>query len=137
METANEDYVRTAYAKGASRWLVIRRHILRNAMLPIAAMLSVDLSVAIAGPVGGAVFVERVFGLPGLGSLALESLPRRDVPVILGVVVFVMMVVLVLNVIADLIYSLIDPRVRMSGHSTEPEDRRVGRAEPVPAAESA
>ncbi|MDQ3992985.1 MAG: ABC transporter permease [Actinomycetota bacterium] len=137
METVQEDYVRTAYAKGASRWLVIRRHILRNAMLPIVAMLSVDMSVAIAGPVGGAVFVERVFGLPGLGTLALESLPRRDVPVILGVVVAVMIVVLVLNLIADLVYSLIDPRVHTTGQAHEPEDRRVARPDPVPAAESA
>lgn len=136
MDAVNEDYVRTAYAKGASRWLVIRRHVLRNAMLPITAMLSVDLSVAIAGPVGGAVFVERVFGLPGIGSLALESLPRRDVPVVLGVVIAVMLVVLVLNVVADLVYSLVDPRVRTTGQSVEPEDRRVARAEPVPAAES-
>jgi peptide/nickel transport system permease protein len=137
METVHEDYVRTARAKGAPQSLIIRRHILRNAMLPIVAMLSLDMAVAIAGPVGGAVFVERVFGLPGLGSLAIESLARRDTPVILGVVVAVMIVVLVLNVLADIVYSLIDPRVRVSSESVEPEDRRIARAEPVPAAESA
>jgi peptide/nickel transport system permease protein len=137
METVNEDYVRTARAKGAPQSLVIRRHILRNAMLPIVAMLSLDMAVAIAGPVGGAVFVERVFGLPGLGSLALESLARRDMPVILGVVIAVMVAVLVLNLIADLVYTLIDPRVRLASQSVEPEDRRVARTEPVPAAETA
>ncbi len=137
METMHEDYIRTAHAKGAPRWLVLRRHVLRNAMLPVVAMLSVDMSVAIAGPVGGAVFVERVFALPGLGSLALTSLPRRDVPVIVGVVMSVMIAVLVLNLIADLIYSVIDPRVRATGQAVDAEDRRVARAEPVPAAESA
>ncbi|MBD0347948.1 MAG: ABC transporter permease, partial [Thermoleophilia bacterium] len=137
METVQEDYVRTAYAKGASRSLVIRRHILRNAMLPVVAMLSVDMSVAIAGPVGSVVFVERVFGLPGIGSLALESLPRRDAPVILGVVVSVMIVVLVLNLIADLVYSVIDPRIHRTGQAHDPEERRVTGPEPTPVAESA
>jgi peptide/nickel transport system permease protein len=137
METVHEDYVRTARAKGAPQSLVIRRHILRNAMLPIVAMLSLDMAVAIAGPVGGAVFVERVFGLPGLGSLALESLARRDMPVIVGVVVAVMVAVLVLNLLADIVYTLIDPRVRVHSESVEPEDRRIARAEPVPATESA
>ena len=137
IETVHEDYVRTARAKGAPQLLVIRRHILRNAMLPIAAMLSLDMAVAIAGPVGGAVFVERVFGLPGLGSLALESLARRDMPVIVGVVVAVMVAVLVLNLLADILYSLIDPRVRVHSESVEPADRRIARAEPVPATESA
>ncbi len=137
METRNEDYVRTAYAKGAPRWLVIRSHVLRNAMLPIVTMLSLDMSVAIAGPVGGSIFVERVFGLPGLGTLALDSLVRRDIPVIIGVVVSVMVVVLVLNLIADLLYALIDPRVRVGDQPIEAESRPVSRPEPVPASESA
>jgi peptide/nickel transport system permease protein len=106
-------------------------------MLPIVAMLSLDMAVAIAGPVGGAVFVERVFGLPGLGSLALESLARRDMPMIVGVVIAVMVVVLVLSLIADVVYTLIDPRVRLASESVEPEDTRVARAEPVPASQSA
>ena len=137
METVNEDYVRTAYAKGAPQNLVIRRHILRNAMMPIIAMLSLDMAVAIAGPVGGAVFVERVFGLPGLGSLAIESLGRRDMPMILGVTIVVMVLVLVLNVIADIAYALVDPRIRVAAKPSEQAEQRVGRAEPVPATESA
>jgi peptide/nickel transport system permease protein len=137
METVHEEYVRTARAKGAPQTLLIRRQIMRNAINPVVAMLSQDMAVAIAGPVGGAVFVERVFGLPGLGSLALESLARRDMPVIVGVVVAVMVAVLVLNLLADILYTLVDPRVRVHSESVEPEDRRIARAEPVPATESA
>ena len=75
IETLNEDYVRTARAKGAPERIVIRRHVLRNAMLPLVAMASADLAMAIGGPIGGAVVVERVFGLPGVGQLAVHE-PR-------------------------------------------------------------
>ncbi|MFN2472040.1 MAG: ABC transporter permease [Gaiellaceae bacterium] len=137
IETINEDYIRTAWAKGTPRWLVIRRHILRNAMLPIVTMLSVDMAVAIAGPVGASVFVERVFGLPGLGTLAVDSLTRRDIPIVLGVVITIMTVILVLNLITDIVYSVIDPRVRVRGASLEPEDRGLPLRERVHAAEGA
>ena len=133
IETLNEDFVRTARAKGAPERLVIQRHVLRNAMLPLVAMASADLAMAIGGPVGGAVVVERVFGLPGVGSLAVSSLARRDTPMILGITVWVMVLVLVLNVIADIVYVFVDPRMTFKSQSIEKvEVPSVGRA-PMPA----
>ena len=131
METINEDFVRTAHAKGAPRWLVLRSHVLRNALLPVVTMLGLDMGVAL----GGSIFIERVFGLPGIGSLALEALTRRDLPVILGVTVFGMIGILLFNLVVDLVYAVIDPRVRVRGRGFDVEDRRLGRGvpEPVPA----
>jgi peptide/nickel transport system permease protein len=137
IETLNEDYVRTARAKGAPERIVIRRHVLRNAMLPLIAMASADLAMAIGGPVGGAVVVERVFGLPGVGSLAVTSLARRDTPVILGVTIWVMVLVLLLNLIADIVYTFVDPRINFKAPSVERREAPSGRVEPVPAPETA
>ena len=115
LETLNEDYVRTARAKGASEGRVIRGHVARNAALPVVTMLGMDIGLAL----GGAVFVERVFGLPGLGGIALQSLGRRDLPVIMGVVLFLTLAVIVLNLIVDLLYTWIDPRSRLRGSDFE------------------
>lgn len=119
IETLNEDFVRTARAKGAPERIVIRRHVLRNAMLPLIAMAGADLALAIGGPIGGAVVVERVFGLPGVGQLAVTSLARRDTPVILGVTIWVMVLVLVLNLITDILYVFVDPRMTFKSQSIE------------------
>ena len=108
LETLQEDYVRTARAKGLGTWPAVRGHALRNAMTPVATMLGMDLGLAFAG----AVFVERVFGLPGVGNLLYTALGRRDMPVILGVVMLVTTAILVFNLLVDLVYGLLDPRVR-------------------------
>ena len=84
IETMSEDYVRTARAKGAPEWLVMRSHILRNALLPITTMLGMDIALGL----GGAVFTESVYNLPGLGQWAVQSLETFDLPVTMGVVVF-------------------------------------------------
>jgi len=110
METLNEDYVRTARAKGAPERIVMRRHVLRNAMLPVVTMLGMDIAVALAG----AVFVENVFSLPGLGYWAIQSISQFDLPTIMGVVVFASIVVIVLNLMVDLVYAWIDPRIRLT-----------------------
>jgi peptide/nickel transport system permease protein len=110
LEAMNEDYVRTARAKGAPEWLVMRSHILRNAMLPVVTMLGMDIGLAL----GGAVFTETVFGLPGLGKRALESLEGFDLPAVMGIVVFATICVIVFNLIVDLLYAVIDPRIRLS-----------------------
>jgi peptide/nickel transport system permease protein len=107
-ETLHEDYVRTARAKGLGTWAVVRGHAFRNASMPIVTMLGMDVGLAFAG----AVFVERVFGLPGVGSLLYQALGRRDMPVIMGVVILVCTAVLVFNLVVDLLYALLDPRVR-------------------------
>ena len=110
VETLQEDYVRTALAKGLSTWAAVRRHALRNALGPLTTMLGMDVGLAFAG----AVFVERVFGLPGVGSVLYGALGRRDMPVILGVVILVTTAILVFNLLVDLAYGLLDPRVRVS-----------------------
>ncbi len=110
MEVSSEDYVRTARAKGASGRRVVVRHILRNSMLPVVTMLGMDMALAL----GSALFIERVFNLHGLGVELLGATTTSDVPLVVGVVVFVTMVVIVLNFIVDLAYAVIDPRIRLS-----------------------
>ena len=110
METMNEDYVRTARAKGASESTVLRSHILRNAMLPVVTILGMDIGLAL----GGAVFTESVYSLPGLGAMAIRSIENLDFPVTMGIVIFATMAVIVFNLVVDLLYAWIDPRIRLS-----------------------
>jgi peptide/nickel transport system permease protein len=110
METANEDYVRTARAKGAPESVVIRTHILRNALLPVVTMLGMDIGVAL----GGAIFTETVFALPGLGRTALQSITTFDLPTLQGIVVFATIAIIGFNLAVDLLYAVIDPRIRLS-----------------------
>ena len=109
METMNEDYVRTARAKGASTRRVMGRHVLRNALLPVTTMIGLDVAAALAG----AVFTESVYGLPGLGKAALDGINQADFPITLGVVVFATVCVIVISLIVDIAYSFIDPRIRL------------------------
>jgi peptide/nickel transport system permease protein len=133
LETLQEDYVRTARAKGAPASLVMRSHVLRNAALPVVTMLGMDVGLAF----GGAVFIEQVFGLPGMGRLAVAALPRRDLPVILGVVLTVTVAILVFNLVVDLLYGWLDPRVRSGSSRSDVAEARGGarapRAEPAAA----
>jgi peptide/nickel transport system permease protein len=110
MEASNEDYVRTARAKGAPEHVVIRSHILRNALLPVVTMLGMDIGVAL----GGAIFTETIFSLPGLGQTALNSIQTFDLSVTLGIVVFATLAIIVFNLIIDLLYAVIDPRIRLT-----------------------
>jgi peptide/nickel transport system permease protein len=110
METMREDYVRTARAKGAPERIVLRSHILRNPMLPIVTMLGMDIGLAL----GNAVFTESVFALPGLGRRLLQALDTFDLPTIMGIVVFSTIVIIVFNLIVDLLYAWIDPRIRLT-----------------------
>jgi peptide/nickel transport system permease protein len=110
METMNEDYVRTARAKGAPESRVMRSHILRNAMLAVVTMLGMDIGIAL----GGAIFTETVFGLPGLGKVALESIFNFDLPITMGIVIFGTLAIIVFNLIVDILYAWIDPRIRLA-----------------------
>lgn len=110
METLNEDYVRTARAKGAPEAQVIRSHVLRNAMLAVVTMLGMDIGLAL----GGAVFTETVYGLPGLGRVAIESINNFDLPITQGVVVFGTFSIIIFNLFVDLFYAWIDPRIRLA-----------------------
>ncbi len=109
LETVNEDYVRTAWAKGASRRRVVTHHILRNSLLPVVTMLGMDVGVAL----GGSVFIENVFTLHGLGLELVTATNRDDVPVVVGIVVFVSLAVIAANFFIDLAYTWLDPRVRL------------------------
>jgi peptide/nickel transport system permease protein len=110
METLNEDYVRTARAKGAPETTVMRSHVLRNAMLPVVTMLGMDIGLAL----GGAVFTETVYSLPGLGRTAVQALNNYDIPTVQGVIVFATIVIIGFNLIVDLLYAWIDPRIRLA-----------------------
>jgi peptide/nickel transport system permease protein len=110
MDTLGEDYVRTARAKGAPEQQVMRNHVLRNALLPVVTMLGMDIGIAL----GGAIFTESIFGLPGLGRLAVQALETFDLPMIQGVVVFSTLCIIVFNVIVDVAYAFIDPRIRLN-----------------------
>jgi peptide/nickel transport system permease protein len=110
LDTMNEDYVRTARAKGAPERVVLRSHILRNAMLPVVTMLGMDISLAL----GGAVFTETVYSLPGLGKTAIGALNFNDIPTVEGVIVFATLAIIVFNLVVDLLYAWIDPRIRLT-----------------------
>ena len=129
VETLHHDYVMTARAKGASEWRVVRAHVLKNAFLPVVTMLGMDIGMAF----GGSVFVESVFGLPGIGRLAVRSLQRQDLPPLMGIIVMVTIAILILNLIVDLLYAWLDPRVGHSPRGLDEEERALvsaGRAEP-------
>ena len=108
LEALDEEYVRTARAKGAGGWRVMRSHVLRNAMLPVVSMVGMDVGIAFAG----ALFIETVFQLPGMGTMLFRSLNAGDLPVIMGVVLGVSLAVAVANLVADVASCLLDPRIR-------------------------
>ncbi|MGI9487239.1 MAG: ABC transporter permease [Geminicoccaceae bacterium] len=108
LETLGADYIRTARAKGLSERTVIYKHALRNAVLPVITMAGLQFSQLFAG----AVLVETVFNWPGMGRLAFDSILRRDYPTILGILFFSALIVIVANLLTDLTYRLIDPRIR-------------------------
>ena len=108
LEALSEDYVRTAWAKGAGTWRVLRRHALRNALLPVISMAGMDLGLAF----GGAIFIETAFGLPGMGSVLYRALLSSDLPVIMGIVLVVSVAITLANTLADVVYRVIDPRFR-------------------------
>ncbi len=110
LETMNEDYVRTARAKGAPESRVLRSHILRNALLPIVTMLGMDIGLGL----GGAVFTETIYSLPGLGRTSIQALNNYDTPTVQGVIVFATTAVILFNLIVDLLYAWIDPRIRLA-----------------------
>ena len=106
----NLDYVRTAYSRGNSRWMVIKDHVLRNALLPVVTYLAMSLADIVAS----SIIVEQVFVLPGLGRLLIASISNRDFPVALCIVVIIAFVVVFMNYLADVVTQYVDPRVRLS-----------------------
>jgi peptide/nickel transport system permease protein len=109
LEVVRQDYIQSARAKGLAERVVIGKHALRNAMLPIVTILGLSLP----GLIGGSVIVESIFAIPGMGQLMVQAVFERDYPVIMGNLVIVAMLTLVANLLADLSYGLVDPRIRV------------------------
>jgi peptide/nickel transport system permease protein len=109
LEVQGEDYIRTARAKGLRERSVIR-HQLRSALTPVVTMYGLDLGILL----GGAVITERIFNIPGIGALAVESITSSDLPMILGVTVVAAFAVIFMNLVVDVLYALVDPRVKYS-----------------------
>ena len=110
-EAWQQDFARGAVARGIPRRRLVLRHIARNALLPVVTMLGLQS----ASMLGGSVVVESVFAIPGLGRLASEAVARRDMPLLLGVVLMSAVLVIVVNLIVDIAYAWLDPRVGSAG----------------------
>jgi peptide/nickel transport system permease protein len=110
VEALNEDFVRTARAKGLSSGTVVRRHALRAAIVPIVTIFGLDF----AGLLAGTIFAEKIFGIRGIGLTALDAIQNSDLPIIMATVLLASFFVVCANIIVDLLYSIIDPRVRLS-----------------------
>ncbi|MSQ34174.1 MAG: ABC transporter permease [Dehalococcoidia bacterium] len=108
LEVLSQDYVRTAYAKGLTPGIISRRHVARNAFLPVLTMLG----FSIAGLIGGTIIGETIFGIPGIGRLAFESIFNRDYPVIMGITIIGAATFVLANLMIDVAYTFLDPRIR-------------------------
>ncbi|HOH12440.1 MAG TPA: ABC transporter permease, partial [Thermotogota bacterium] len=102
-----QEYVKVAKAKGVSTWKVIYRHALKNAMIPVITTAGIQFGYLM----GGTILIENMFALPGLGRLLLQSVNQRDYPVIQGVVLFTGVFIVLMNILVDILYTLIDPRI--------------------------
>jgi peptide/nickel transport system permease protein len=110
IEVMGEDYIRTARAKGLPERTVIIKHGLRSALTPVATMLGLDLG----GLLGGAIVTESVFNIPGLGPYTIDAVFRADIPVVLAVTMFAAFMIVLFNLVVDIVYAYLDPRVRYS-----------------------
>lgn len=111
LETLSRDYIRTARAKGASQGRILIRHALRNAMVPVSTIMAMQFSVLLAG----AIIIENVFALPGLGRLIFQAIAQRDMIVVESAVMVLVVAVILISFVTDMIYALIDPRLRRRG----------------------
>ena len=107
LEVLGQDYVRTARSKGLTERVVIQRHALRNALIPLVTIISVEIGYLL----GGTVIVEEIFSLPGLGRLVYNAISQRDYALVQGIALFVAFNFVVINLAADLIYAAVDPRI--------------------------
>jgi len=110
LEVLREDYIRTAWAKGLRERVIVSRHAFKNALIPVVTIVGIQL----AGLLGGTVIMESVFNIPGVGRLLVGSVGLRDYPVIQGIALAMTLLVLLVNLLVDLSYAYIDPRIRYS-----------------------
>ncbi|MBE9166164.1 ABC transporter permease [Pleurocapsales cyanobacterium LEGE 06147] len=108
LEELNQEYVRTAYAKGLGQISVLKNHILRNAMIPVVTLIALDIPAIFTG----ALVTEQVFRVPGIGALLIESIYRSDTPVVMAITFIYGLLIVAFNLIADIVYGVLDPRVR-------------------------
>lgn len=108
LESVNQDYTRTARAKGVREGKVLMKHVFSNALIPTTTVIG----ATIAGLLGGTVIIESIFTIPGIGQLLIDSIHRRDYPVIQGVVLFIAAIYVLVNLVVDLLYAFLDPRIR-------------------------
>lgn len=109
LEVLRNDYIRTARSKGLSPLMVITRHALKNALIPVITVMAIQISSLLSG----AVITESVFAIPGVGSLAVSAIKNRDMPLLQGTVIFTAVLIIAGNLVADVLYSIIDPRIRV------------------------
>ena len=110
LEVLNQDYVRTARAKGVREFFVIVKHALRNALLPVITLIGSTIGMAI----GGAIFIESVFNWPGMGLLMVNAVETRDYPVIMGATLVIGACVILVNLVTDITYAAVDPRIQVA-----------------------
>ena len=108
LEVMHEDFVRTARAKGLREWLVIRRHVLRNALVPVATVLGIQFGRLL----GGAIVTEGVFNIPGIGRAIFDAVRSQEGPVVVGIVTLLVLVFIFFNLVVDVLYAVLDPRIR-------------------------
>lgn len=108
LESVNQDYTRTARAKGVRESIVLMKHVFSNALIPTTTVIG----TTIAGLLGGTVIIESIFTIPGIGQLLIDSIHRRDYPVIQGVILFIAGIYVLVNLVVDLLYAFLDPRIR-------------------------
>lgn len=111
LDVLRQDYIRTARAKGVSEFRIIARHAVRNAVIPVITLLGLQIAFLL----GGSVIVETIFSIPGVGRLLVGAIGKRDYPIVQGIVVVIGLFVMVTNLVVDMSYSLLDPRIKMSG----------------------
>ena len=110
LEALNTDYVRTARAKGLREWKVVSRHVLRPMLIPVVSYLGPTIATVMTG----SVVIETIFGLPGIGRAFVEAASNRDYPVVMGIVIVYAVFIQILNLLVDVIYGYLDPRIRQS-----------------------
>lgn len=110
LETLGEDYLRTARAKGVKEFLVVNKHAIRNALIPIVTIIGLEIPILF----GGAVVIEQIFSWPGIGQLTLSSIMSRDYSTLMGLNLVAAFVVIAANILTDIVYAIVDPRIRKS-----------------------
>lgn len=121
LEVIRQDYIRTARAKGLAEGVIVRKHALKNALLPVITLVGMQLGTIM----GGSIITESIFAIPGMGSLMVSALNNKDYPIILGVIIFLCVCVSVMNLLVDLTYAFVDPRIKAQYMSNKKKIKEI------------